>query len=261
MINMIFKLNENKILTEKDFKKKYENFDEFCDHFDRIEDVMTWYKYNNVRWPTDEDKEDANNRPFSWPDDILKTKIGNCWDHAIFFYSFCKRKNIPAKMYRFAIWGKLIDYKSHKYGEMECFGHIVCICKLNTGYYVCDYFGSVKDSTLFGPYESFENCAKHYSNMYGHMFKTIYIKIFDGYEKYDSFTKTFYSVIDNKDVQLYYKYYNNHNITQTDIFNLQKSAKFEYDNHSTQRNIIDDLQIKFKYYIRLFGKKIFEWGS
>lgn len=178
-----------------------------------------------------------------------------------FFIFFCKRKNIPAKMYRFAIWGKLIGYKSHKYGEMECFGHIVCICKLSTSYYVCDYFGSVKDSTLFGPYESFENCAKHYSNKYGHMFKTIYIKIFDGYEKYDSFTKTFYSAIDNKDVQLYYKYYNNHNITQTDIFNLEKSAKFEYDNYSTQRNFIDDMQIKFKYYIRLFGKKIFEWGN
>ena len=126
VIYMIFRLNEE-ILTEKDFKRNYKNFDEFCDHFDDVEDVMTWYKYNNVQWPEDEDEEDPNNRPFSWPDDIVRTKIGLCWDHAVFFYYFCRRKNIPARMYRYAIYGEPIWYNNNRiWGGMDCFGHEVC---------------------------------------------------------------------------------------------------------------------------------------
>lgn len=262
MINMIFRLNENKILSEKDFNRNYKDFTHFCKYFNTVEDVMTWYKYNKIQWPLVEDKENLNNRSFSWPDDIIKTKIGNCWDHAIFFYYFCRRKNMPARIYRYAIFAEPVWYdNNHKYKRMDCFGHIVCICKLTTGYYICNYLGSVKDSNLFGPYESFEACAKHYSNYYDYLVKVSFLNMINEYIEYKSFTKVFYAYVDNKDLKLYDEYYNNHNITQFEFLKLEKSNLFKYDNYSIQRNIFDDLQTKFKYYLRLFGKKIFEWGS
>ena len=238
-------LNEEKALTEEDFKRDYKNFDEFCKTFNRVEDAMYWYKYNDIQWPSDDNVDDPNNRAFSWPNDILKTKIGNCWDHSIFFYYFCKKHNIPARMYRYVIFAE--PYIDDIYWAM---GHCVCFCKLESGYYVCNY-GIDPTSNLYGPFKSFEECEKSYAKWYSYTV-SIMIKKSNSDIKIKSCTKTFYAYVDNNDLKLYDKYYGNHNITQLEFDKLEKSTKFKYDNRSIKRNIFDELMNNITFRIKSF---------
>jgi hypothetical protein len=73
------------------YKKKYKDFDEFCKHMESPVDVKNWYKVNSVHWPRNENGSEG---PFHWPDEIIKTSCGNCFDHAVFMYFFCKKKGI-----------------------------------------------------------------------------------------------------------------------------------------------------------------------
>lgn len=241
-----------KILTQEDYEREYQNFDEFCTVFKTLENVMYWYKYNKVKWPDCKlGIDDPNDKYFAWPDDILKTKIGNCWDHAIFFYYFCKKQNIPARMYRFAVYLEpIFDY------EYWCEGHVVCICKLVTGYYACDYF-TKPESNLYGPFKSFEDCAKSYSVWYKEMILKM-LKTTQSEMVIKNHSDTYYSYVDNHDLKIYDKYYNKHDITQLEFDKLTTSTKFKYDYKSIKRDIFDIISNKAIYYIRSIISKIFK---
>jgi hypothetical protein len=143
----------------KNYKKKYRSLDQFCKDFDTPEEAMAYYKFNNVKWPEGK----TNDRPFSWPDDILKTFEGNGWDHAIFCYYFCKKKNIPANIYRIAVFAEpATDNDGLRWW---CMGHIVNVCKSDTGWYVCDY-GEGPNMGLFGPFKSEKEAKESYKKMF-----------------------------------------------------------------------------------------------
>ena len=93
------------------YTKQYRNLDEFCKEFNTVEELLKWYKSNNVQWPKTPKSGDGNDRPMAWPDDILKFKIGNCWDHAIFMHYFCKRNNINHA----ALFIQNLNSKNHFY--------------------------------------------------------------------------------------------------------------------------------------------------
>lgn len=250
--NNLLYINEEKVLTEEDYRKDYKSFDEFCKHFDSIENVMYWYKYNNIKWPKYEEDEDPNDSPFCWPDDIIKNKVGNCYDHALFFYYFCRRKNIDARIYRYAIYAEPLYI--NEYNKYWCMGHMVCLCKLNSGIYVCNY-GENPHNNLYGPFSSYEDCSKSYSKYYNDMIMKC-LKNMGHYMKIKEFSKVYYGYLDNYGIRLHDKFYGNHEISQNYMFNKNKSVLFNYDRKSINKNIIDNVLGKLRYNIRLFFNKI-----
>ena len=78
-------------------RKKFKSFKELCKTIHNHYELMEWYKFNNIKWPNDKGK-DPNDKPFEWPDYIIKSKVGLCWDHAIFSYYWCKNHNIKPYM-------------------------------------------------------------------------------------------------------------------------------------------------------------------
>lgn len=136
-------------------------------------------------------------------------------------------------------------------------GHMVCLCKLESGYYVCNY-GTKAESNLYGPFRSFDECSKNYASWYRNHVITIVKN-----DKYDSqnikdFTDTYYAYTDNQDLKLYDKYYNNHNISQLEFDKMLTSTKLKYDYKSIQRNIIDEIANTVLYHAKSLWTKFFD---
>ena len=230
----------------KNYKKKYRNLDEFCKDFDTPEEAMAYYKFNNVKWPEGK----TNDRPFSWPDDILKTFEGNCWDHAIFFYYFCKKKNIPANIYRIAVFAEpATDNDGLRWW---CMGHIVNVCKSDTGWYVCDY-GEGPNMGLFGPFKSEKEAMESYKKMF--LFR-IKVNIKQKYSTgFFSHVTDAYYCTSKEQYKAYDKYYGRHDIHQDDEPFLN-TLKLPYDNKVTKYTFIDSMKNTIKKKFGLLYDKI-----
>lgn len=143
------------------FKRRYKDFDEFCDTMETPNDVHNWYVYNNIGWPTYKGTGSASEGSFHWPDEILKTKCGNCFDHAVFMYLFCYKKNIPATLMRVAL-----HYRGAGNNEWWPLGHAITLFKTDSGWFIFNYMYPSEKSTVFGPYESKEKCANAYAKYF-----------------------------------------------------------------------------------------------
>ena len=220
----------------KNYKKRYKNLDDFCKDFDTTEEAMAYYKFHNVKWPEGK----TNDRPFSWPDDILKTFEGNCWDHAIFFYYFCKKKNIPANIYRIAVFAEpATDNDGLRWW---CMGHIVNVCKSDTGWYVCDY-GEGPDTGLFGPFRSEKETMETYKKIFLSRIKmNIKQKYSTGF--FSHVTDAYYCT-SAEQYKVYDKYYGRHDIYQSDEIFLN-TLKLPYDNKVTKYTFIDSMKNTIK---------------
>ena len=160
----------------ENYKKKYNNFDEFCKSMDSPYEVDSWYRINNITWS----KEPGSTGPFKWPEDILKHKQGICFDHAVFMYYYCKKKKINASILRFACYGEGKD--GYKY---TCCGHVLCFFEMNDGWYIFDYKNPLVpklNGSMLGPMKSMNALINEYKKRYQWMVKNnVFSKVyFDG---------------------------------------------------------------------------------
>ena len=109
------------------YTKRYKNFDEFCKEIKTMDELLKWYKANNIQWPKIPKSGDANDNPMAWPDDIVKTKTGCCWDHAIFMHYFCERNNIPHGNLYIQIFEEIEN-------EYWCVGHAIGLYQTDNGW-------------------------------------------------------------------------------------------------------------------------------
>jgi len=134
------------------YTQKYKDFDEFCEYIQTPEEVATWYSKNHVIWPPGETGSD---HPFRWPNDIIKHKIGNCYDHALFMHYFCNRKGIPNK--QVSSYVILIDHddKTGKTEQSYC-GHIITLFEKDGRWYEFDPqpYRQKNGNVIEGPFDS-----------------------------------------------------------------------------------------------------------
>ena len=189
-----------------DITKTYANFKDFCKHINTPAEVLDWYKHRNVEWPTD---VDPNMGPFSYPDDIIKKGIGNCWDHALFMYAFCKVKGIPA-----AVLGIACYYVNRRVNEWWRYGHKICAFKDKNGWYLFNYFPN-QFGNLFGPYKTKEDAAKAYSKYYYNLFM---MNIHKGNPlNVREYTKAYYKY-SNVEEDYILKHMNDHSFSQMYVY-------------------------------------------
>ena len=74
------------------------NFKDFCSKIKNPEMAMKWFVKNKVRWT-----KGGNDNPFQWPDQLIKDKMGNCFDQSVFMHYFLKHKRISHKLF-FITW-------------------------------------------------------------------------------------------------------------------------------------------------------------
>ena len=151
------------------YTKKYKDLKEFCKYMETPQDACNWYQLNRVHWPTD---EKGSEDPFHWPDEIIKTKCGCCFDHAIFMHYFCKSKGIESTLLRIVAWTKSHQYEGNDPGVSYWFthGHMVCIYHVESGWFAFNYVEpnekSLIQTNLYGPFETQKKLVESYSNMY-----------------------------------------------------------------------------------------------
>ena len=151
------------------YTKPYKNLDQFCKAITSPSEVNDWYFVNKVRWAREKEaikkyKErhgDGNNDCFIvWPDELLQTKVGICYDHAIFMHYCCERYKIKNAILCIVA---MVQFPFKK--ELMMLGHAVTIYELpGIGWYLFNYqtnFGSV-----LGPYNSLEKTVQEYKSWY-----------------------------------------------------------------------------------------------
>lgn len=151
------------------YTKPYKNLDQFCKAITSPSEVNDWYFVNKVRWTREKEaikkyKErhgDGNNDCFIvWPDELLQTKVGICYDHAIFMHYCCERYKIKNAILCIVA---MVQFPFKK--ELMMLGHAVTIYELpGIGWYLFNYqtnFGSV-----LGPYNSLEKTVQEYKSWY-----------------------------------------------------------------------------------------------
>lgn len=190
------------------YKMKYKTLDSFCKDFHAVEDLLKWYKANKVKWPKDRKNKDANDRPMSWPDNLLQTKVGLCFDHAIFLHYFCMKNHIE---HRLLFIQGAVEVKDAIY----CIGHAIGLYKSDNGVNFFDIQGEEIHSKELGPYHSFEEAIRKYVSLYSNMVSNSH---FFNTNAYKIHKKPFYVVLDeNQCSAMYDKYYNDPKITQNEI--------------------------------------------
>lgn len=153
------------------YTKKYKSFDEFCSVFHTFDDLVIWFHANRIKWPKYDtySREDPLNYTGSvtWPDELLKTKTGVCFDHALFAYMFCKRNGIPAKIYRFSRFYNLAKTKMET--TLYCSSHFVTLVKRKFGYWMFSYSGTGSDTA--GPFDTEKSFVKWFSKRFAETFE------------------------------------------------------------------------------------------
>jgi len=188
------------------YTKRYKNFDEFCKEIKTMDELLKWYKANNVQWPKVPKSGNANDRPMSWPDNLVRTKTGLCWDHAIFMHYFCKKHNIDHKIMHIRT---LFEVQNYTY----VFGHVIGIYIGDNGINFFDITGYQKASKEFGPFKSYNEAIETYVNWYT---AAAYNYLSSDSNVYKIYRNPYYYVFDSNEYsQLFDRYYNNYKIKQT----------------------------------------------
>jgi len=189
------------------YTKKYNNLDEFCKEFHTVEELLKWYKTNKVQWPETPKSGDGNDKPMAWPDHIIKFKIGNCWDHAMFMHYFCERNNINHAVLHIQVF-----VESEK--EYWPMGHAIGLYQTVNGWNFFNIRGDYLNSNELGPYKTIDEAIKKYIPTYSNM---IYTMVSNNSYLYKILKQVFWTVEYPNDLKLYDKYYNNHKVTQNQI--------------------------------------------
>ena len=151
------------------YTKNYKNLDQFCKAITSPSEVNDWYFVNKVRWVTAKEGakrykerhgEGDNDCFIVWPDELLQTKVGICYDHAIFMHYCCERFGIKNAI---LIIVGIVEFPFKK--ELMMLGHAVTIYELpGIGWYLFNYQTNL--GSVLGPYESLEETVKEYKDWY-----------------------------------------------------------------------------------------------
>ena len=241
------------MLTTEDYQRQYENLEDFCKVFKDINELMNWYKYNNIIWPHNDDKE-YNERYMSWADDILKYKTGNCFDHAMFVYCFCKKNDIPCKVYRISIFAEPVFFVDDD-NRYKSYDHIVASAKFLDKWYVFDY---VEDpfSNLFGPSSNLHDLMEDYKNRYTNGMISFIKENHDPYF-YRFISESYMTELSDKDLEYIISLYNDHYLTQKEISQHCSSYKLLLDTRIMQRTLLESISYKLSFHIKNFIISIF----
>ena len=205
------------------YTKTYKNLDQFCKAITSPSEVNDWYFVNKVRWYTDKEgsKRDVKlNDPehrggclIVWPDELLQTKIGICYDHAIFMHYCCERFGIKNAILLIVA---TVEFPFKK--DLMLLGHAVTIYELpGIGWYLFNYQTNL--GSVLGPYKSLDDTVKAYKDWYTS--QLIRIPTNFGHKKF-SLTPKIHSVHtqvhDTKEqFAVYDQFYNDKYCTQQDL--------------------------------------------
>ena len=151
------------------YTKPYKNLDEFCKAITSPSEVNDWYFVNKVRWTNAKESakrykerhgEDNDDCFIVWPDELLQTKVGICYDHAIFMHYCCERFGIKNAILCIVA---MVQFPFKK--ELVMLGHAVTIYELpKIGWYLFNYQTNL--GSVLGPYETLEKTVQEYKSWY-----------------------------------------------------------------------------------------------
>lgn len=189
------------------YTKKYKNFDEFCKEIKTMDELLKWYKANNVQWPKTPKSGDPNDIPMSWPDNLVRTKVGLCWDHAIFMHYFCERNNIPHGNLYIQVFEEVEN-------EYWCVGHVIGLYQTDNGWNFFNIHGQEIYSNELGPYKTSDEAIKKYIKIYSS--RAYEMDMFNS-NFYNIGKKTFWVYLDSDENKIFDKYYNRYDLSQNQI--------------------------------------------
>ena len=221
------------------YTKNYKNLDQFCKAITSPSEVNDWYFVNKVRWFTDKEglkRTMKRNNPdhkdiIVWPDELLQTKLGICYDHAIFMHYCCERFGIKNAI---LIIAATVEFPFKK--ELTMLGHAVTIYELpGIGWYLFNYQTNL--GSVLGPYNSIEDTVKAYKNWYTvHLLR---IPTNFGHKKFSLTPKihnVYTQIHDSKEqFAVYDQFYNDKYCTQDDLFRRIPGAYDFFDKIPDER--------------------------
>lgn len=132
-LNVKFNTSKNNILLESDsadFRDDIDDFSTLCNQFDSPSDLFFYLHLNHIKYPDImKDKDKYKNWLLTYPDKLLKNKQGDCWDIALLYHYFCKKKNINCGLGVIQSFFKL----KNKWASM---GHVFPLFELKKHYYI-----------------------------------------------------------------------------------------------------------------------------
>ena len=189
-------------MNEDKYRRQYKDFNEFCQYIETPDELGEWYIKNHVKWPN----EHGSDHPFRWPDDIIRNKIGNCYDHGLFMYFFCKRKKINCRIVYCGIWNV---YEEEGEQHNDHMGHIVTVFEKEGKWYEFDpqEYRQASHKVIEGPF----NSLNEYSEIVEEGLKICGYKMSSGYKigawckiippsRYHVFDKAYNKNIKNRDM-------------------------------------------------------------
>jgi hypothetical protein len=215
------------------YTRKYSNLDDFCKHITTIQDLNSWMRVNDLRWPDGSEWQEFRRGPFQWPEIIFKTRKISCIDIAAFAYLFCRKQGIPATIAKFAAYIKFSPWK-----EPMRFNHYLCIYRQSDGWYSFDY--SMDTSPLFsippiyGPFQSIDTLLNKLSTRHHNGLEFVY-KDQKFFRKLESITERYGYMTSKETEDLYKLYKSGLSVGRWDYFDKNvKSFYFKEDETSTK---------------------------
>lgn len=217
------------------YTKNYKTMEEFCKTFKTFEDLVLWFQSNNIKWPNYDERDKLNpvdwTGPIHWPEEILKDKIGNCFDQALFAYYFFKYHGMESRMYRFSWFFDKTGQGSSS--TLQCRSHFVTIVKRTVGYFVFNYFG--RQTGTDGPFYSYEGAVEHYTKILyregpsSYIDNLYFINVIDPKSKMDRRVILRSGYFSKKDMEFFDKTYGDKRLTQNEYINHSEGCRFEED--------------------------------
>lgn len=215
--------------ADSKYTKNYRDFNEFCANIHTPYEVLNWYRVNFVRWNSPDKDGHLNRKPFTWPDDMIKTKTGNCGDHAIFMHYFCERHHIPNYIIRLTRNWLTRDSNEYHIGQ-----HFTCVFKDDAGWFGFDYSGGPMradrarfysmHSALSGPYPSAEAYAEESARVMDHTMSRMGLPNLRKVEKCE------YHFLTKENLELLDRLYGRHDVMQIDYYMMiRKDIQSKYD--------------------------------
>ena len=180
--------------------KGIKTFDEFCKKIDTVPMMLKWFMDNKITWHSENNKVSVQ-----WPDDIIETKKGICFDHAIFMHYFCNRKKIPNKIMLMS-WVPDSGFIT---------GHAMLIFEYKEQYY-CPVYLCPGLGWMAGPYRSWEEARENLHQI--HLGAISY--------SLGSPTTPYSVLLNEDDEKVLDKYYGRHDITSEKIIMEFRSSQF-----------------------------------
>ena len=173
---------------------KIKTFDQFCREIKTPEEALSYFILEKVKWSNDEEVSSMDRR-FHWPDELIKTKTGVCFDQSIFFYYFLKRKHITVR-YLGMSWN---DENNNYRGS-----HVVPAFTRDNRYYSIIYLPNYV-GWIHGPFDSWDECAKYTGETLENCLAYANTKLYAITEYYpEEFEKEIDKIYGRKDVKVYY---------------------------------------------------------